>query len=200
MDTSLERGTNGSSDAASSPDQQAPERWEIDESRSRLSFALSHLVFHQVRGHFERWGGTLFLNRRQPSLSSIRVWVDLASVDTDSSERDAHLRSAEFFDVAQFPRATFESTTVEIRDGAVIMNGRLNLHGAVRDIQVTASPIAMPPKAHARPRETFSARTTFDRQAFGLHWNQDLDLGGVVVGDNVKLEAHVETIRFGDDA
>jgi polyisoprenoid-binding protein YceI len=58
----------------------------------------------------------------------------------------------------------------------------------------------MPPNAKSGRRETFSARATFDRQAFGLHWNQDLDLGGVVVGDNVKLEAHVEIIRFGDDA
>jgi polyisoprenoid-binding protein YceI len=180
-------------------EQETPERWEVDEARSRLSFTLTHLVVKQIHGAFESWGGTLFLDRRQPSLSSVHIWVDLSSLDTDSSERDAHVRSAEFFDVRQFPLATFKSTAVDVKKDPVVVNGRLELHGAVRDIELTVSPIAMPTSPSGEQRKTFSVQTKLDRQAFGLHWNQDLDAGGIVVGDNVQLEAHVEVVRSADE-
>jgi polyisoprenoid-binding protein YceI len=122
---------------------QARERWEIDEGQSHLSFTLHHFVVKKIQGEFGRWGGTLLLDRQQSSRSSLRLWIDLASVDTDVPERDAHVRSAEFFDVTQFKLATFSSTTVDVSEGPVVVKGRLDLHGAVRDVEVTVTPIVM---------------------------------------------------------
>jgi polyisoprenoid-binding protein YceI len=181
------------------PEPHAPERWEIDEGQSRLSFTLHHLVVKKIQGEFARWGGTLFLDRRQPSLSGVRVWIELDSVDTDSSERDAHVRSAEFFDIAQFPLAVFNSTTVTVTEGPVVVNGRLDLHGATHDVALTISPIAVTTSASTDERKAFSVQARIDRQTFGLHWNQDLDAGGMVVGDHVEIEAHVEVVRSADD-
>ncbi len=171
------------------------ERWEIDPARSTLTFSLRHLVVQQVQGRFERWGGTVFVDRAQPAMSSVQLWVDLDSITTDEPERDVHVRSAEFLDVARFPRATFESAAVELVPSGIAVDGRLDLHGVVHDVQIRVE-IGPPPRgADGRPRSRHRAIGTLDRQSFGLHWNQDLDVGGVVVGDDVELLAEVELVR-----
>jgi polyisoprenoid-binding protein YceI len=176
-----------------------PERWEIDPDRSSLTFKLRHIVVQQIRGRFERWGGTLFIDRRQPWLSSIQVWVDLASITTDDPERDAHVRSSEFLDVAHFVRAEFKSTNVDIPDGQIVIEGILNLHGVRHDLKIRAEVGATSTDADGRQRTTYTARGIVDRQSFGLHWNQDLDVGGVVVGDEVEIAAKLEVVnREGD--
>jgi polyisoprenoid-binding protein YceI len=171
------------------------ERWEIDPDRSTLMFSLRHLVVQQVRGRFERWGGTVFVDRAQPATSSLEIWVDLGSLTTDEPERDAHVRSAEFLDVARFPRATFKSALVELIPDGIGVEGRLDLHGVVHDVQVR---VELGPPARGtdgRARSRHRARATLDRQSFGLHWNQDLDVGGVVVGDDVEILAELEVVR-----
>jgi len=197
MNTHLERAT-GEHAPDNGLDQKAPERWEVDETRSRLAFTLRHLILQKIHGEFEQLGGTLFLDRHQPSMSSLRLWIDLATIDTDATERDDHVRSAEFLDVAQFPRATFESTMVQIREGDVVIHGRLNLHGVVRDIEVFIQPSTMPADARPGRRQTFSGRAKINRQAFGLRWNQDLDAGGFVLGDDIEILAHIEIVRTAD--
>ena len=179
-----------------------PERWEIDPARSSLTFNLRHIVVQQIRGRFERWGGTLFIDRRQPWLSSVEVWVDLASVTTDDPERDAHVRSSEFLDVARFPRAEFKSTNVEIPDGQVVVEGRLSMHGVVHDVAIRADVEVGETMADSagRQRTFYTARGVIDRQSFGLHWNQDLDIGGIVVGDEVEIMAKVEVLHSERDA
>lgn len=173
------------------------ERWEIDAAHSSLNFNLRHIVVQQIRGRFERWGGTLFIDRRQPWLSSVDVWVDLASITTDEPERDAHVRSGEFLAVARFPRAEFKSTNVAIPNGQIVVEGILNLHGITHDLEMRAEVGSTSTDADGRQRTTYKARGTVDRQSFGLHWNQDLDVGGVVVGDEVEIVASVEAV--GDD-
>ena len=177
------------------------ERWEIDASQSTLTFALRHFVVGEIKGTFERWGGALLLDPAHLDQSSLRVWIDLASVDTGSGERDAHLRSPELLDVARFPRAEFRSTGIALRaDGDAVVSGRLELHGVARDIELTV--ISQGTRAHERGvlPARYAVHGRFDRQAFGLHWNQDLDVGGIVVGDDVYLTAHVEVIRTAETA
>jgi polyisoprenoid-binding protein YceI len=172
------------------------ERWEIDASRSTLSFALRHFVVGEIRGTFGRWGGTLLFDPAHLGQSALQVWIDLASVDTGSPERDAHLRSSELLDVARFPRAEFRSTGIALRvDGDAVVSGRLDLHGVTGGIELTV--ISQGTGAHEKGvlPARYAVHGRFDRQAFGLHWNQDLDVGGLVVGDNVDLTAHVEVIR-----
>jgi polyisoprenoid-binding protein YceI len=173
------------------------ERWGINPEGSRLGFTLHHLVVHQIRGEFRRWGGTLFLARAEPWLSSVNVSVDLASIDTDSLERDTHIRSAEFLDVARFPRAEFKSTSVEPRDGRVLVRGRLQLHGVTHDLDLE---VELGTGKDPTTRNVYSVRGKLDRQLFGLHWNQDLDVGGFVVGDEIELSAEVAVVRAENDA
>ena len=184
----------GAGDAAGSS---SSERWEIDPARSSLTFKLRHIVVQQIRGRFERWGGTLFIDRHQPWLSSVQVWVDLASITTDDPERDAHVRSSEFLDVARFPRAEFKSTNVDLPDGQVVVEGLLSMHGVVHDIEIRADVEVgeAPSGSDARARTFYTARGALDRQSFGLHWNQDLDVGGIVVGDEVEITAKVEVLH-----
>ena len=170
------------------------ERWEIDPARSSLTFNLRHIVVQQIRGRFERWGGTLFIDRQQPWLSSVQVWVDLASVTTDDQERDAHVRSSEFLDVAQFPRAEFKSTNVDIPDGQVVVEGPVEpaRHRPRRRDSRRRGDWRDDDGPDGRGRTFYTARAVIDRQSFGLHWNQDLDVGGIVVGDEVEIIAKVE--------
>jgi polyisoprenoid-binding protein YceI len=182
-----------------SPQGAAQERWVIDPERSRLSFSLRHIVVRRIEGHFEGWGGTLFVDRDQPSLSSIEVWIDLASITTGDAERDAHVRSAEFLDVEHFPRAVFRSELVQLRDGHVTIDGRLELHGASRDVRVEVDAEPADRTAGGPPHGHYRAQAKVDRQAFGLHWNQDLDVGGIVVGDEVEIRASLELVRMDGD-
>jgi len=180
--------------SGSDPTHAVGERWEIDPARSALRFKLRHIVVSQIRGQFARWGGTVFIDREQPWRSSVDVWIDLASITTDDADRDAHVRSAEFLDVQRFPRATFKSTAIDVRDLDVFIEGRLELHGGVGDVRLSAGRITT--EADNRTRSTYKARGTIDRQSFGLHWNQDLDVGGIVLGDEVEIEAEVELVRW----
>jgi len=171
--------------------------WAIDPVRSRLLFALRHIIVHQIRGSFARWGGTIALDERDPARSRVDVWIDLASVDTGDPARDDHVRSAEFFDVARFPQATFASVEIRTSEGPVaVVRGRLDLHGVGEDLDVEIVDQARSTDPDGRERCTFTVKTRFDRRRFGLRWNQDLDVGGVVVGDIIEIEAHVEAVRL----
>ncbi len=203
MNTASDRrgGSGSSSGLGDTAGTSTPERWEIDPARSSLTFNLRHIVVQQIRGRFERWGGTLFVDRQQPWLSSVQVWVDMASVTTDDEARDAHVRSGEFLDVARFPRAEFKSTNVELPDGEIVVEGLLSLHGIVHDLEIRGSVEAGQTMATSdgRERTFYAARGVINRQSFGLHWNQDLDVGGIVVGDEVEIVAKLEVVRSDHD-
>ena len=174
------------------------ERWEIDASHSQLGFSLRHIVISQIQGRFRRWGGEMIVDPDHIHRSQVRVWVDLASVDTGSADRDAHLRSAEFFDTARFPLAAFASTDVALRaDGEAALTGSLQLHGASGGVELNVIAERSWVDADDLLRAVYRVRGAVDRQAFGLHWNQDLDIGGVVVGDRVEIDARVEMVRSG---
>jgi polyisoprenoid-binding protein YceI len=172
------------------------ERWEINPNGSQLGFSLRHLVFQQIRGRFRRWGGTLFLDRAAPERSSVHVWVEPASIETDSPDRDAHIRSAEFLDVARFPQAEFESTSVDPGERRLVLRGRLRLRDVTHDVELE---IERGAGAVDPARNVYTVRGRLNRQAFGLHWNQDLDVGGVVLGDEIEISAEVEVVRGHDD-
>jgi len=120
--------------------------------------------------------------------------VDVASVDTDAADRDDQLRSEEFFDTGQFPRARFNSTSIVRSDERFRISGVLELRGVSHPIELEVT-TETDDRNGELSRASFDVHGTIDRQAFGLHWNQDLDVGGVVVGDQVQLQVHVEAIR-----
>jgi polyisoprenoid-binding protein YceI len=173
------------------------ERWQIDPERSSLLFRLRHLVVTEIGGRFQRFGGDLLLDPQEPARSTVRVWIELASIETGSVERDDHVVSPEFLDVAKFPRAEFWSTGVEVRGpAAVTVTGKLSLHGTVRPVELEVERLEVTPAGPSgMSRGAYAARTKLNRQSFGLRWNQDLDSGGVVVGDEIELTARVELVR-----
>jgi len=172
------------------------ELWEIDSASSNLGFSLRHIVVSEIQGRFGSWGGQMIFDPEDVDRSLIRVWIDVASIDTGSAERDAHLRSPEFLDVERFARAEFTSSGVTIRrDGEALLSGRLRLRGISRNLELEVATERIWTDASKRPRASYLVHGTIDRQAFGLRWNQDLDVGGVVVGDRVELAARVEMVR-----
>jgi polyisoprenoid-binding protein YceI len=172
------------------------ERWEIDTTRSNLGFVLRHLIVSEIKGEFRRWGGTLFFARKQAVPSTVNVWVDMATIDTGDPERDEHIRSSEFLDVERIPRADFEANAIEERSSIAIVHGRLRLHGVTHDLDLEVEPHLVP---HVGEKNLYRVRAKIDRQSFGLHWNQDLDIGGVVVGDEIRLSAELVLVLANGD-
>lgn len=130
--------------------------------------------------------------------TQMQFWVDVATIDTGSPERDAHVRSAEFLDAERFPRAEFTSTNVRPgRDEEALVTGRLELHGIARSVDLRVIAQRSWLDERGRMRALYAVHGQVDRQAFGLHWNQDLDVGGIVVGDKVELTGRVEMVCTG---
>jgi polyisoprenoid-binding protein YceI len=174
------------------------ECWQAVGIESALTFSLRHLVVSEIRGRFKRWGAMLVLDRGDLSRALLKAWVDLASIDTGSVERDQHIRSAEFFDAGHFPFAEFRSDAIAALDEhRYVARGPLVLHGKSRPVELIVTP-GPTREDDGVMRAAYEVRATIDRQAFGLHWNQDLDGGGLVVGDRIDLHARVQAMRVPD--
>jgi polyisoprenoid-binding protein YceI len=172
------------------------ELWHAGPPESEIRFALRHLVMAEIAGRATRWSATLTFDFEQPSLSSVEVVIDAASLDTGATERDNHVRSAEFLDVFDFPQIRFESREVRpVGPGRYEVAGDLTIRDVTRTVTLEVEErTPREPGAIAEPL-VFTAQATIDRQAFGLHWNQDLDVGGVVVGDKIDLRIALEARR-----
>ena len=176
----------------------AIEEWQVDLDHSTLRFSLQHIVSHEIHGQFRRWGGTILLCTDDLAKSSVHIWVDLASVDTEEAERDAQIRSPEFFDVAHFPKATFSSSEVLLAEHAnPIVKGCLALHGFMEDVDLEITRHNRWSDTEGLERTSYEIRSHIDRRRFGLRWNLDPDVGGVVVGDDIEIVADVQAIRVG---
>ena len=174
------------------------EEWQIDLDHSNLRFTLRHVVIHEIQGQFRRWGGTIVLSNNDLAKSSVHVWVDLASVDTDDPERDAHIRSPEFFDIESFRQATFSSSEIRLPEHAnPIVTGCLALHGFMEDVDLEIVRHDRWIDAGGVERTSYEVTSRLDRRRFGLRWNLDPDVGGVVVGDEIELVAAIQATRVG---
>jgi polyisoprenoid-binding protein YceI/hemerythrin-like domain-containing protein len=168
----------------------------IDPSRSTLGFTLRHVVIRELVGHFSRWGGMLSVNETEPSTSWVRIWVDIASIDTGDVHRDEYVRSPGFFNVERFPRAVFSSSDVRVPDGGnPLVKGRLRMHGHLADLTLEVTSRRMKVGEHGEERAVYIVNGHIDRQQFGLHWRESLDRGGFLVGDEIQIAAYVEAVR-----
>ena len=170
--------------------------YQIDPRHSSAGFAVTHLMISTVRGEFHGVTGAVIVDDSDISKSSVNVTIDATSLDTREPDRDKHLKSEAFFDVGKFPTITFQSTKIERNnDGSLKITGDLTIRGVTK----TAVLAAAPPKAPIKDpwglqRTAASASTRINRQDFGVAWNQKLDSGGVVVGDDVTITLDVEMI------
>jgi polyisoprenoid-binding protein YceI len=176
--------------------QMSTERWVIDSSHSGIQFTVRHLVIAKVRGQFSRWTGTLEAPGRDFARGSLDVLIDASSIDTGVVDRDAHLRSADFFDVERYPEITFKSTSVtETAGDRLRVAGALTIKGVARDVVLDVEVLGQAKDPWGNERAAFSATTSIDRRAFGLTWNQVLEAGGVMVGDRIDIAIDIEAVR-----
>ena len=172
------------------------ERWEIDSSHSGIHFSVRHLVIAKVRGQFSRWAGTVVVPENDFGRASLEVTIDSASIDTGVADRDTHLRSADFFDVARFPEITFTSTGVTRASGDRLrLDGDLTIKGVTRTVVLDVEQLGTAKDPWGNERAAFSATTAVDRKEFGLTWNQVLETGGVMVGDRIEIVIDIEAVR-----
>ena len=170
--------------------------YQIDPRHSSADFGVTHLMLSTVRGEFHGVNGTVVVDDANIANSSVNVIIDATTVDTREPDRDKHLKSDAFFDVAKYPTITFKSTKVEkSADGTLKITGDLTIRGVTKTAVLTAT---FPKPAIKDPwglqRTAVSATTKINRQDFGVSWNQNLDGGGVVVGDEVNITLDVEMI------
>jgi polyisoprenoid-binding protein YceI len=170
--------------------------WELDASHTTVQFNVKHMMVTNVHGQFQKASGTVSLDERDPTHSTIEVTIDPASVDTREPKRDAHLRSPDFFDVAKYPTITFKSTRVEKADGGRLKaTGDLTLHGVTKAVTLLVEPISAAVKnPWGMLVRGVSASGKLSRKDFGLTWNKALDAGGVLVGDEVQLQIDAELV------
>ncbi len=170
-------------------------RWDIDVAHSAIHFHVRHMVISKVHGRFARWSGALQLDLEDLARSSVEVEIDTASIDTQVADRDTHLRSPDFLDVARYPKMTFRSKRIEKAGEGWRVTGDLTLHGVTREVTLDAEFAGVGKDPWGNERAGFSAKAAIDRKAFGLAWNAALETGGVLVGEKVKIELEIELVK-----
>lgn len=170
-------------------------RWNIDPSHSTAEFSVRHLMITNIRGRFSRLAGTIELDLDHPERATIDITIDAASIDTRDENRDAHLRSADFFDVERHPSLTFKSKRVAKTHDGFEVAGDLSMRGVTREVAMhveNLSPTSRDPSGNTRVGT--SADATISRKDWGLTWNAALETGGVLVGDHIKISIEVSLI------
>ena len=171
--------------------------WKIDSSHTSATFSVRHMMVTNVRGEFQKVSGTVQFDAAAPEKSAIDVVIEVASVSTRDAQRDTHLKSADFFDVENHPLMTFKSKSIKAKGaGHYALTGDLTIRGATHEVTLD---VEGPSPEHKDPwgmtRIGASASTKIKRSDFGLKWNAALETGGVLVGDEVKIELDVELIK-----
>lgn len=169
--------------------------WTIDPTHSNVEFSVRHLMIATVKGRFADVRGTVVQDEANPAASSADITVQVASIDTREPQRDAHLRSADFFDAEQHPTLTFRSTALRNRTPAgFTLVGDLTIHGVTREVALDVTSEGRGRDPWGGERAGFSATTKIKRSDFGLTWNQLLETGGLAVSDEVKISLDVELV------
>lgn len=169
-------------------------RLNIDTSHSGVHFVVRHMVVSKVRGSFGQFSGTVDYDVDNVENSKVAVEIDAASIDTREAKRDAHLRSADFFDVEQFPKLTFVSTSVKKAGDNLAVTGDLTIHGVTRPVVLDVEQAGGGKDPWGNERLVWSASTKINRKDFGLNWNQVLEAGGVLVSDKIEIELEIQAL------
>ena len=166
----------------------------IDKAHSEATFQVRHLIT-KVRGRFRDFEGTIQFDEANPEQSSVSFTIQTSSIDTSESDRDKHLRSADFFSVDEHPTITFTSTRVRrISGGQFEVVGRLTIRGVTKDITVPVTHLGVAKDPWGKERAGFEAELTINRKDFGLSWNAPLEAGGFLVGDDVKISLSIQAV------
>ena len=169
--------------------------WAIDPVHSEVSFTVRHMMVSKVRGRFDTFEGTI-VTAANPLDSSVTASVDLSSINTGQEQRDAHIRSADFFEVEKHPLMTFASTGVRVDGGDFLLDGDLTLKGVTKPVTFKLEVNGFGPDAYGGTRVGFSATTEINRKEFGVSFNGPIPgvPGGVAVSDKVTITLEIEGV------
>lgn len=171
--------------------------WQIDPAHSSASFSIKHMMIAKVHGGFEKVSGQLVLDRENPANSKVEASIEAASINTREPQRDAHLKSADFFDVEKYPTITFRSNKIESAgDGELKVLGDLTIHGVTKPVTLDVEGPSQELKDPWGQLKIGATGTTkIKRKEFGLTWNAALEAGGVLVGDDVNITLDVQFVK-----
>jgi polyisoprenoid-binding protein YceI len=170
-------------------------KWNIDPSHSTAEFTVRHLMITNVRGRFGKLEGSVNYDPEKPEATTIEATIDATSIDTRDEKRDAHLRSADFFDVEKNPTVTFKSKRVTKTGDGFAAVGDLTMHGITKEITLEVegpSDVTKDPWGNSRIGASATAKV--NRKDWGLNWNAALETGGVLVGETVKITLEVSLV------
>jgi len=167
--------------------------WTVDKAHSSIGFTVSHMVISKVPGKFTDFDGAVTFDPAHPADGSVSFTIQAASISTDNEKRDSHLKSADFFDVEQYPEFTFVSTKVDPGDkNHYQITGDLTMRGVTREVTFDAVLNGVVDDPWGNTKAGFSATTTINRQDFGVNWSKTLDTGGLVAGNDVDITVELE--------
>lgn len=170
--------------------------WTVDPAHSAVEFTAKHMMFTTVRGHFNKFEITLNLNEDHIEQSSVEATVDLASISTRDEKRDAHLRSADFFDAETHPQMTFRSTKITpTSKDQFDITGILTIKGVSNEVVFHGRSEGQGKSPWGSEVRSYSAETTLNRKDWGLNWNVALETGGVLVSDQIKVTLDIEAVK-----
>lgn len=170
--------------------------WKVDPSHSEVHFKIKHLVISTVTGAFKKFDGSFEASRPDFSDASVIFSVDTASVDTNSDQRDGHLRSADFFDSERYPEMKFVSTGIVKKDsGEYILKGNLTIKDVTRPVELNVEFGGQTTDLYGQTKAGFDVAGKIDRQEFGLKWSAVTEAGGLVVSNDVRLSISVQFIK-----
>ena len=167
--------------------------WDIDAAHSTVGFSVRHMMVSKVRGYFRSFSGEI-VTAEDPSQSSVTATIDMDSIDTRQEQRDAHIRSADFFDVGNHTELTFRSTGVQTDGADWTVEGDLTIKGTTKPVTLKLELNGFGPDAYGGTRAGFTAKTEISRKAFGVDIDMPMDGGGVVVGDKISVELEIEAV------
>lgn len=171
-------------------------RWTIDPTHTSVGFGVRHMMITNVRGEFRKIAGEVAFDPARPEASRVSATIDVASIDTREEKRDAHLRSADFFDAEHHPEMTFVSRRVRAKGEGYEVAGDLTIRGTTREVTLVVEGVTA---AHTDPwghrRIGASARAKIRRSEFGMTWNAALEAGGVLVGDEISIQIDVSLVE-----
>ena len=166
--------------------------WDIDTAHTNLGFSARHAMVAKVRGHFAEYSDTFTIDGENIANSKAEITIQTASILTGQADRDGHLKSPDFLDVENFPTITFVSTAVAEKGDSVVITGDLTIHGVTKSVDVTYDFLGVSQDPWGNSKVGFEGSTKISRKEFGLTWNAALETGGVLVGDEIKLNLDVE--------
>lgn len=171
-------------------------KWAIDTAHSEILFKVKHMMITNVKGEFRKFTAEVESDGNDFSDASVKLTIDASSIFTNSDDRDAHLRSADFFDAANYPEITFESTSLTpVDDETYEMTGLLSIKGISKEVTLNVEFGGINKDPWGNQKAGFSLSGSFNRKDWGLTWNAALETGGVLVSDEVRMSAEVQFVK-----